>query len=286
MPASPQFPRLPSQWLENAGNDNGIFYRHWQNPNSKTGKSLFLIHGFGEHSGRYEHFPFYLNNVVDSVFAFDLPGHGKSAGQAGHIDKFSQMIDCSLKMFEIAKAQNSNKWSWLGHSMGGLIVLKTLTKNENLEIVKSVVSAPLLDLSAPVNPVKKALGLLIEPIFPRLPLKNDIDEGVVSHDPDVVAAYAKDPLNHQVITPRMFKEMSAAMLETKNWNGNFNYSIEFLIPLADPLVSWKSTYDFAIKLKVATGKVKDIQTFPNFFHEGFNELGKDLYFNTIVDWLK
>ena len=286
MPASSRFPQLPSHWVENAGNEGGIFFRHWQNPNSKTGKSLFLIHGFGEHSGRYEHFPFYLDNVVDSIFAFDLPGHGKSQGQAGHIEKFDQIIDCSLKMFDLAQSKSSNKWYWLGHSMGGLIALKTLIKNENLAIAKSVVSAPLLDLSAPVNPIKKAMGLLIEPIFPRLPLKNDIDENVVSHDPGVIEAYAKDPLNHQVITPRMFKEMSAAMLATKNWVGTFNYSIQFLIPLADPLVSWKSTYDFAIKLKVTAGKIKDIQTFPNFFHEGFNEVDKGLYFNTLVDWLK
>jgi lysophospholipase len=286
MPASVQFPQIPSDWVDNAGNEDGIFYRHWQNPKSKTGKSLFVIHGFGEHSGRYEHFPFFLNSIVDSIFVFDLPGHGKSKGPRGHIEKFDLIIACATSMFKLAQTLNSNKWYWLGHSMGGLIALESLIQNQNLNVSKVTVSAPLLDLAAPVNPVKKALGLLIEPLLPRLPLKNDIDEDVVSHDKGVIAAYATDPLNHQVITPRMFKEMSKAMLDTKNWTGSFNYSVQFLIPLADPLVSWKSTFDFAAKMKVATGKIKEIQTFPEFFHEGFNEVNKGLFFNALSGWLK
>lgn len=287
MAASPTFPKLPSHWKSQGGFEKGLHYKIWQNPNSQTGRAIFLVHGYGEHSGRYEHFPFYLNNEVDLIFAWDLPGHGQSTGPRGHANHFNDLTSAAVHMLQYAQIKSPDlNWNFVGHSMGGLIVLHALMTHSDLPISKASVSAPYIDLAQPVSPLKQAVGLAIEPFLPRLALKSPIDLNVLSHDLEVVKAYATDPLNHAFITPRLYKTLLQTQAYVKNWSGILNYSIQFLIPLADPLVSWKTSFQLAKNLQVASGKTKEVQTFPNFFHEGFNELDKGRYFNALCDWLK
>lgn len=287
MPASPSFPKIPNDWTDTKSTQQGISYRIWKNPNSRTQKALFLIHGYGEHSGRYEHFPFYMNNNVDVIFAFDLPGHGLSEGSRGHAEHFSDLTEASLHMLKLAQTKYPDlSWYLVSHSMGSLIALQALMQNPNLSLKKVSVSAPYLDLAQPVSAIKQAFGLAIEPLFPRLPIKNVLSADVLSHDPHVVKAQTEDPLVHPFITPRLYKTLLQTQHFVKNWPGVFNYSIQFLIPMADPLVSWKESLHLAKTLKVAAGKTKEIQGFPNFFHEGFNEIEKGRYFNALTHWIQ
>jgi len=298
MSASPKFPKLPANWTEKAltAMDGKISLRVYFNNTkfesaSPDAKMLYVVHGQAEQSDRYEHFPHYLQDQVDVVACVDLPGHGRSQGVRGHIEKFDDYSHAVLSGFEaahhwVSSHKSKVKAHWFGHSLGGEITLRTLLTTQNLPLQSVFVSAPMLDLAMPVPKLKKMFGELVEPLLGSLKLSNELNPAMVSHDPSVVAEYANNPLNHKYVTPRFFVNMMKDMPLTRENKGPFHYNLMMLLPLADPIVSWKASLKFFNQLTMTLGHEKKLTMMPGFFHESFNELGKDRAFVALSDWLQ
>lgn len=292
MSASANFPSLPANWKEETLNfeNESLFMRIWSNPNGQTGRALFVVHGWGEQSDRYTHLPHYLRTSFDAIAAIDLPGHGKSKGQRGHIDNYDQMVNAAVEGFHAFEEWLSNKGTpkqmhWLGHSFGGLTTLHVMNRHPDLALRSVIVSAPLLDLSMPVPKLKKFFGELIAPILPKLPLANEIDGASISHDPSVIEAYRGNPLNHASITPRGFVQMNQAMLGARTQISSLPYSMILLLPLDDKIVSGPTAFKFWQALKVSDGKKKELQMWPGTYHESMNDVNKGAVFNAIENWV-
>lgn len=292
MSASPQFPKIPLNWTLSSEKilRGKIFAQVWRAPERKTGRFLFIVHGQAEQSNRYEHFPFYLNTAVDAIGILDLPGHGKSRGVRGHINNFDQYSEAALEAFQWSfahaeKALGKLEPHWLGHSLGGLITLRTLLKKQDLPLKSVSVSAPLLGLAIKVPPLKRLFGILVEPILGALPLVNELDVAGLSHDPSVGPAYLKDPLNHNKVTPRFFVQMNREMELMKAPILQFPYNLLMITPLADPIVSWKAEFQFFERLKMKPGTQKYLQSFPGLYHEAFNESEKGRVFLALENWI-
>jgi lysophospholipase len=293
MAASPFFPKLPHGWSEDSLliQNGSLFLRIYKSDLQRSrGRFLYLLHGQGEQSGRYQHFPHYLNGLVDAVICLDLPGHGKSAGIRGHIENFDQYSQAALDGFQAAtdwmkKYSSQVQAHWFGHSMGGLITLRTLLKETSLPLKAVAVSAPLLDLALPVPKLKKFFGELVEPVLGRIKLHNELNGDLVSHDPEVAKAYNLDPLNHNYVTPRFFVNLTKEMKLVRENTGPFAYNLLMLVPLADQIVSWQAQYRFMENLKMAEGKKKVLTSFPGFYHESFNDLGKERAFTALSQWM-
>jgi alpha-beta hydrolase superfamily lysophospholipase len=293
MSASPQFPKLPNNWNESFLTclNGSISIRLYQSSNLKKGRLLFLVHGQGEQSDRYEHFPHYLNGLVDAIACVDLPGHGKSSGQRGHIENFDQYQEAVMAAFQTSTAwmtENAGRCEahWFAHSMGGLISLRCLLKETNLALSSVSISAPLLDLAFPVPKLKKFFGELVEPILGSLKLSNELDSTLVSHDLSVQKAYIENPLNHNFVSPRFFVNMSKEMKLVRENQGPFHYHLLMLIAGDDKIVSAKASYEFFRNLKIADGKIKSLTSFPGFAHESFNEIAKERAFTALSEWLE
>lgn len=288
MSASSEFPDLPNHWREatfKVLNDR-YHVRSWKDSNHTGGKVLVIIHGFGENSNRYRHFPHYLDNQFDTIVALDLYGHGLSAGNRGDSKDFSSFSTDVIEAVTEALTGAKGEFHWFGHSFGGLITL-CLLKAGKLDKFKSVsVSAPFLGLSMTPPAAKVFFGRLIEPILGHISLKNEIDLRVLSHEKTVITAYAGDPLNHDQITPRTFVGMLKAQKEIKNWHGPIKTQFFCMIPLADPLVDSKMSLRFFVELKVEGKGKKTLQTFPGFFHESFNETDKAIAFNAFSNFIE
>lgn len=293
MSASVDFPKVPASWISESklSANQKYFISYYKNTNSTNLKkrALFIIHGQGEYFDRYLHFPFYLEDTFDVIGGVDLTGHGRSKGARGHINKFKDYHDCVLESFsEFSNHAQSDfqdiEFYWLGHSLGGLIALSTLIENKNLNLKAVAVSAPLLGFQIPVPPIKEFFGRLVEPIFGSLPLGNEIKPEMLSHDVGVQKQVAIDPLNINKVTPRFFVQLTQRMQEVNFFNGEFYYNIQFITALADPLISWKSQMDFFNKLKLTSGKYKKFDSFTNFRHEAFNEVGKERTFLALKSW--
>lgn len=293
MSASPQFPKLPKNWSETSLwlADGDIHLRIYSKNHGTTGRLLFVVHGQAEQSDRYEHFPHYLQETIDVVAAIDLPGHGKSKGTRGHIQSFDDYHEACLLAFARAQSWTEETYGkchaqWFGHSLGGLISLGVALKHSSLHLKSFSISAPLLDLAFPVPSLKASFAKIAEPLLGRVPLNNELNVEDVSHDPSVIAEYTANLLNHKYVTPRFFVHLLNEMKRVRESTDVINYNLSMYVPLADKIVSQKSSREFFRHCKVSDGKIKSLEMFPGYYHESFNELGKERAFLALESWLK
>ena len=295
MSASPEFPKLPKGWSEftetlttPAGQ---TFYREYIKDLSHphTGRYLFVVHGFGEQSDRFEHFPFYLNSELDGIGLIDLPGHGQSSGQRGHIPDFELCTQAALAGFANLQKRHSDpkaQFHWMGASMGGLVTLRTLLNQPTLSLKSVIVNEAQIDLALKVPVFKEKLAEIMESLWGHLSMSNELQGIQLTKIKSVQEEYFKNHLNHTRVTPRTFCNMKREMRALRENTKPMAYSFLMLTPLDDKIVSWKAQFNFFEKLKLsrATDR-KNLQSFPDFNHELFNEVGKELGFNALSDWL-
>jgi acylglycerol lipase len=168
-----------------------IYFQSWQP--AKARASVVIVHGLGEHSGRYVHVASELVDAGCAVYAIDLRGHGQSGGSRAMVDRFSNAIDDINQLIDLVREKQPQKPLFLlGHSMGGALSLRYALTHQN-KISALILSGPAVALDG-APPLFKPLSKLLSSFLPRLgtfPIKPEL----VSRDPDMVAAYAQDPLN-------------------------------------------------------------------------------------------
>jgi acylglycerol lipase len=287
------FPGLPSDWtsdwekFSSRPSEPQLFavthhQKDWKNP-----RALIVLHGLGEHGGRYLHFPHYLKDVVGAVHCIDQRGHGRAGGLRGHCDSWDQLSDdliSAIRRFQTQMMEHHKRPEihLFAHSMGGLVALHALYKDANLPLASVNISAPLLGIRVPVSSVKKGAGRVLSRAWPNLQMKNEIDVNLVSHDPEVVSAYQNDRLVHGLITPRMYTEMVRAMDEVHAKTEGWNYPVQFYVPLKEGIVSEEATLKF---YKALNSAEKSEKSYPDFFHESFNEPEKERAFEDLRAWI-
>lgn len=173
-----------------------------------------LVHGFGEHSGRYEALCAELQGWGITTYRFDYRGHGRAEGKRGHALNFNEFVG-DLDAISALAAQDSPTLPHLllAHSHGGLIALHALARPQEASPCRwsaAVLSSPFFGIALPVPAWKRALGKGVSRLIPTLQIPTEISPDLVSHDPEVVAAYKSDPLMSYVASARWFTEVLAA----------------------------------------------------------------------------
>ncbi|MDM9382154.1 lysophospholipase [Chlorogloeopsis sp. ULAP01] len=188
-----------------------LYYQGWL-PEGQVKAIIAIVHGLGAHSGLFDTAVQYLIPHGYAIYAFDLRGHGRSPGQRGHINawtEFREDLHTFLTRIQ-ERAINCACFVW-GHSLGAVIALDyALHFPESLQGL--ILTAPALG-KVRVPAFKVALGLMLSQIWPRFSLKVGIKRGSSSRDPKVLTAYAQDPLRHEYGSARLATEFFAA----KNW---------------------------------------------------------------------
>ena len=129
---------------------------------------IIIVHGFGEHSGRYEALIAHLLNKGYSVTTYDHRGHGKSQGLYGHVERFSQYEeDLDFMVSNVCAQSGAKNLFIIGHSMGGLVVLRYLTQQREA-VTGAVISAPLVAIAAKVPASKLFIAKVGAALFSRL----------------------------------------------------------------------------------------------------------------------
>ncbi len=168
---------------------------------------LVLVHGFAEHSGRYEELASWFAARGCAVLAVDLRGHGRSQGRRTHVDAFAQYLDdVDLLMAAAREEHGGLPLLLLGHSMGGLIALSYL-QDRQPTIAGAVISAPAL--SVPSGP-RATLARLVRRVLPKLSIAAGLDLAGLSRDPEVVRRYESDPLVERRLTVSLATELFGA----------------------------------------------------------------------------
>lgn len=289
------FPGLPEGWVshpetfpthEGGARLFGVLHEDssWRN----GPKLLLVLHGLGEHGGRYAHFPHYLRDTLSAVYTYDHRGHGRSEGLRGHAEKLDDLVQDAASVIErwdekLRSKHGSSEIHLLGHSMGGLIALRLLLSKKGLPLRSATLSAPFLGLGTKMNPIKQAGAQALARIWGTLQLPTNLDAGGVSRDPKVVRAYLDDRLVHDRMTPKFFSEIMAAISETRAQRRGIEVPCQFLVPLQDRLVDAEATFAFARGLEL---KDKLVKSYPEFFHESFNETEKEIAFEDLRSWIQ
>jgi alpha-beta hydrolase superfamily lysophospholipase len=243
---------------------------------------VIIVHGFGEHSGRYGALTDHLVRNRYSVTAYDHRGHGLSDGLPGHVDQFDEYEDDLDKVVGSVRARGQNRNLFLiGHSMGGLVSLRYLAE-KNSGIAAGVISAPLIELAVQAPAHKMMIARVGARVAPRMRLGNEIDPAVLSRDPSVGAAYAADPLVNRVVSPRWFTEAKRAMEEVKERASRITVPLLVLHGTQDKLASVEATRRLFEHLGATD---KQLGIYQGYYHELFNEPEKQEIFDRVVQWL-
>lgn len=250
----------------------------WQAKETKA--VVVLVHGMGEHSGRYKHVAKKLNENDFSVVAFDQFGHGKTSGKRGHNPNFEAVLESVTKTIEKAKVLFPEKPIFLyGHSMGGNVAINyTIRKKHNLK--GTIATSPFLKLAFEPPKIKFVVGKLLQKITPSITMGNELDANYISRDKIEVDKYINDPLVHDKISPNF----SLTFIETGKWaleNASKLHTPMYLLHgTSDKIIDYKGTQEFANNSKNATLKL-----YEGGYHELQNDLCKEEMLQDVVNWL-
>ncbi len=282
------FPGIPDSWFTEwetrvaADGATKLFALHHQRRGVTPKRVLVILHGFGEHSGRYLHFPHFLDayrSGVDAVFAYDQRGHGRSEGLRGDIDRFDAFADDLEGMLRHVETKFPGaELHFLGHSFGGHVALRFGFLHGGLPLKTFQVSAPYLALHQEPPLALRAVAGLLSKTWSTLSLSSDVDATVLSRDDRVIENYSNDRLNHGRITPRLYATMTAAQRDTLKRTSGFLYPLTLHLPLMDRLVNSPVTRNFYGRLDIPG---KRIFEYPDFRHEPMNEIGKEAFFENL-----
>jgi alpha-beta hydrolase superfamily lysophospholipase len=244
--------------------------------------ALILLHGFGDHSGRYGAVAAWFAERGVSVWALDQRGHGRSPGRRGHVSRFAQFVSDVAALRRLVGGDEAAPQLLLGHSFGATVVLRYLqTAPERL--AGAIVSSPFLALATPVRLWKRALAWALFDLLPALPVRTGLDVGHLSTDPAVGQTALSDPLFHRVMTPRAYREVTHAQRAVRAEGDRIGVPLLVLLAGDDRIASRAASEAFARALR---GDVS-VTVYEGFFHEIFNEPPprRALVYRDVERWL-
>ncbi len=271
--------------------DNLAFYFQGWQPDAAPRAVVCLVHGLGEHSGRYAHVAAPLNAAGYALLGFDLRGHGKSGGPRGHTPTYDALMDDIGRLLDETAARYPGRPQFLyGHSLGGNLVLNyalrrksTLSGEERSRRVAGVVAtSPAIRVANPLPAVQVALAKVMNRLQPGMQMANGLALDGLARDPEVIRAYTGDPLVHNKISVRL----ALGMLQAGEWA--LEHAAEFPLPLllvhgsADKLTSAAASQEFAAKVRGDC----TLKVWEGFYHETHNEPEKAEVLGFMIDWLQ
>jgi len=243
--------------------------------------ALILLHGFGDHSGRYAHVAEWFAEHGLAVYALDQRGHGRSPGTRGHVSRFAQFLSDVAALRRLVASETAAPQLLLGHSFGGTVALRYL-ETEPEGLTGAIVSSPFLAVAMRVPAWKRAMARLLVEVLPAVPVATGMDLAHLSTDPAVGQAARSDPLYHRVMSPRAYREILAAQAAVAAGGRHIRVPLLLLLAGEDRIVSRSASEAFAGTLP---GDVT-VRTYPGFFHEIFNEPERARVFRDVEPWLE
>ncbi len=191
--------------------DSKLYYQTWQ-PEGEVKAGIVIVHGLGEHSGRYGNVVNHLVPRGYAIYGFDLIGHGKSEGEREFVKGFEDYTDSLTTYIGLVKEWLPDKpFFLLGHSMGGTIATYYLLDHSDT-FRGAVISASSITVPEHFNQSTLLAAKILSKLAPKMGLMQ-LDANDISRDPEVVRVYLEDPLVFQgKTTVRLMAEMLKAMI--------------------------------------------------------------------------
>lgn len=240
---------------------------HWYFWEARKPKAaIYLIHGMGEHAGRYEHVARFFNDNGISCLSFDLRGHGRSLGKRGHAPNFEALMkDIDLLVYEgQLLARDLPSFSY-GHSLGGNLVLNYALRRKT-DFRGVIATSPWLELVNPPKTSQVVLANVLRLIAPSFTIKTGLDSRGLARNSSVSADYDNDRSVHGQISLMLFSEISKAARFAMNNAKYFPLPLLLVHGSDDPITSPSASQRFAKQAPNAIFK-----SWEGLFHETHNE---------------
>ena len=268
-----------------ASDGENLAVQDWPLPEGAPQRgTVLLVHGLGEHVGRYDHVARQLNGWGFAVRGYDQYGHGESGGPRGGLTSDLRLLADLADLVDATRARmpQGQPLVLLGHSMGGLVASRFVSLNLR-PVDALVLSSPALDLG--LGTAQKLLLATLPRIAPNLRVGNGLDAQYLSHDPAVAAAYRADPLCHDRISARLARFMAQGGPATVACAPEWSVPTLLIWAGADRLVNPAGSRAFAA---AAPRSVVQSHCFEPLYHELFNESPElaEPVFDKLRRWLQ
>lgn len=271
--------------------------REWPDAAGATQGTVLIVHGLGEHSGRYDTLARDLNAAGWRVVSYDHRGHGQSDGRRGVIGAGDSLLHDLAEVVRHLRCPAANaepgRLVLLGHSMGGAVAARFMApaadglagepawRDAAQAVHALVLSSPALRL--PMNAAQKLLLASTERLLPDVTLANGLKPEWVCRDPQVVAAYQADPLVHDRVSPRLVRFMLDAGDVVRERAAQWAVPTLLMWAGSDRCVAPAGSAALA---EGAPRRLLQARRFDGLAHEIFNEPERAEVVNTLMAWLR
>ena len=257
-----------------------IFAQKWEG--DSTPKAVIcIVHGMGEHSGRYAHWASRFVTDGYAVIAYDQRGHGKSGGGRGHTPSYEVLMDDVALFLRHAATQFKDIPQILyGHSMGGGVVTNFVISRKPA-ILAAIFSAPYYRLAFEPPKLKIMAGKWMENLLPALTLPTGLDANHISRDKEEVRKYKADPLVHDKISAKMGMQVIDYGEKVMKAAGAITIPFLLIHGTGDQLTSYQASKEFMLNA-ASNGTAK---FYEGLYHELHNEPEKDQVYADIISFL-
>jgi alpha-beta hydrolase superfamily lysophospholipase len=259
--------------------------REW--PCDDARATVLIVHGLGEHSGRYEAVAEHLRGAGCAVVGYDHRGHGVSEGPRGRLHHPDDLLRDLALVIDAVRVRRSGPLVLLGHSMGGLVAARMVAAGLEAkppkwrrEVDALVLSSPALDIGLGAS--QKLLLAMLCPLAPNAALGNGLKPEWISRDPAIVATYVDDPLVHDRVSPKLVRFMVDAAAKVGQNAAAWRVPTLLMYAGSDRCVVPAGSAAFAAAAPAATVAVR---AFGPLYHEIFNEPERTEVLEVLTAWL-
>lgn len=259
-----------------------IFYRRLR-PAAAPNAIVLIVHGLGEHGGRYRALGEHLGALGCDVLVPDLRGHGLSGGARVHVRRFEDPLRDLEALLAMARRELRQTPLYIfGHSLGGLIAARLVLRRSAERADGLLLCSPAMGAAIAVPAWERCLARALSFLWPAFRRPNRVDTARLTHDPQERARYESDPLIDRRISARLFTEfLRNAALALRS-------AAEIRLPLLclqageDAVVSVRATRDFYDR---ASSADKTLKVFDGLYHELVQERERDAVLSMIGLWI-
>jgi alpha-beta hydrolase superfamily lysophospholipase len=250
-------------------------------PQAACRGSALIVHGLGEHIGRYAHVASALLAIGIEVRGYDQRGFGRSPGARGVIPDADALLDDARLVFDDWHRSRGDRPFLIGHSMGGAVAARAVT-GAWIAPRGLVLSSPAI--AGRLSGLQKFALRVGRRLSPDRPVPSGLKSQYVSRDPAVVEHYRRDPLNHGLITPRLAQFIVDSGTQALAGAADVKVPTLVMIGTDDRLVDVASARLFHDRLPAA---LRTLRAYDGFYHELFNEPAADRAraLSDLVQWL-
>jgi acylglycerol lipase len=269
--------------------ETGSRYRRAWLP-AEPKRVMILVHGYAEHTGRYDEMAMHFAERGYAVHAYDQVGHGRTAGPRGHVDRFDRLLDELVRFIDLVRLDHPGlPLTLVGHSMGGLVVAATAILRAP-DIDRVVLSGALLELGGKDAGIRQSLSLAIARTLaafaPRVAMSTGLELEGLSRNPEVLRRYEADPYVKDRMSVRFAAGMSAMVGSVRAAADQIDHPILILHGGADPISPAAGSRYLHQRLCDASEKSSRLQIYDELRHEIFQEPERQQVWRDMLTWIE